>query len=85
MLESTPIDDQPLAVISAVIPSLKNTGDSVYLWHEAAAECHAVLQARLKRGLKFVSLWSLLISVSLAGSPFVLATFFLSYHLRLYY
>lgn len=85
VLESTPIDDQPLAVISAVIPSLKNTGDSVYLWHEASAECHAVLQTRLKRGLKFVSLWSLLISVSLAGSPFVLATLFISFHLRANY
>jgi type II secretory pathway component PulF len=67
VLRESPIQDQPLPIVASILPSLKTAIESTQLWHQASSECHLLLQSRVNRTLRLLSIFSLTASVLIAG------------------
>ena len=66
VLLSSPVRDQPLSIVSALLSGDQTQIQSAHIWHQAATECHLLAQSRMERTVQVLSVASLLASALIA-------------------
>lgn len=72
VLGSSPLKDQPISALRTFLSRDLPLDESTHVWHNAAVECHLLVQSRLSRATLVITTTCLLASVLLAS----LALFF---------
>ncbi|MCC9600902.1 hypothetical protein LOC67_10015 [Stieleria sp. JC731] len=79
VLGSAPVRDQPICAMNALLQKEANQEETIFLWHQASAESHLLVQSRLGRTNLFFSGTCMLIATFLAGlALFVTSTYMIS-------
>ncbi|MCC9655115.1 hypothetical protein [Rhodopirellula halodulae] len=66
-MRQVPLIDHPIAAVITLGQDTLTHAETVRLWHQATEECHALLQSRTRRSIRFISHTGVIIATLLAG------------------
>jgi len=82
VLAMSPMREQPIAALSALVRDELSSEDTRRVWHQAASQCHSLAISRLRRTTQFLSVSCMLVSALLAAFAVLMSAVFLGYALR---